>query len=210
LLVLTVVEVFAFLHEKLHGFEFFMQEFPSAKPSLGVFFACLAPRMRPRYYSISSSPLATPRALSITAAVVDSVTPCGRRHRGVATTHLASLHASPGVNILGAVRTSTFRLPRDASVPVVMVGPGTGLAPFRGFLQERACMQASGEKLGPALLFFGCRHPEHDYIYQDELEVRLNSAAFLQSVYLWVVLLNNGSRCTVNHESCKKPRPLKI
>ena len=148
-----------------------MQEFPSAKPSLGIFFARLAPRMRPRYYSISSSPAATPHSLSITAAVVDAVAPCGRRHRGVATTHLAAMDPDSRVTIPGALRTSTFRLPPDAAVPIVMIGPGTGLAPFRGFLQERAAQQANGATLGPALMFFGCRHPEHDFIYQQELEV---------------------------------------
>jgi NADPH-ferrihemoprotein reductase len=152
-----------------------VQEFPSAKPSLGVFFARLAPRMRPRYYSISSSPAVEPRRAAVTVAVIDAVTASGRRHRGVATTHLAN--SRPCAAVPAALRASSFRLPRATDTPIVMVGPGTGLAPFRGFLQERAAAVARGATLGPALLFFGCRHPDHDYIYSDELEVCGGGAA---------------------------------
>ena len=65
---------------------------------------------------------------------------------------------------------SSFRLPEDPSKDLLLIGPGTGLAPMRGFLQERASQRRGGAKLGRVLLFFGCRHPAQDYLYQEELE----------------------------------------
>ena len=91
-------------------------------------------------------------------------------YKGICSNYLAGRHA--GETIYATVRETKagFRLPDDASVPIIMVGPGTGLAPFRGFLQERAARKAKGATLGPAMLFFGCRHPEQDYLYADELK----------------------------------------
>ena len=63
-----------------------------------------------------------------------------------------------------------FRLPDDPKVPLIMIGPGTGLAPFRGFCQERAAQKKAGASLGPAMLFFGCRHPDQDFLYAEELK----------------------------------------
>lgn len=105
----------------------------------GVFFGSIAPRLQPRFYSLSSGPGPNPKSLHVTCAVVNDITPTGRTHQGVGSTWLAAM--KPGNKMPSFVRRSTFRLPRQLDVPIVMIGPGTGLAPFRGFLQQRAWLQ---------------------------------------------------------------------
>ncbi|CAH1435346.1 unnamed protein product [Lactuca virosa] len=107
-----------------------MEAFPSAKPPLGVFFASVAPRLQPRYYSISSSPKMAPERIHVTCALVYEKTPSGRVHKGV----------------------SFYFLPINSNQK------GTALAPFRGFLQERLALKKSGSQLGSSVLFFGCRN----------------------------------------------------
>ena len=132
-------------------------------------FLAMLPMLRARQYSISSSPLADPGQASLTIAVVDAPALAGRgRYVGVASSHLAQLQ--PGDRVSVAVRSSQsgFHPPADPSVPMVLVCAGTGVAPFRGFLQERALQKAAGRAVGKCLLFFGIDDAAVDYLYRDQ------------------------------------------
>ncbi|PVI05918.1 NADPH-cytochrome P450 reductase-like protein [Periconia macrospinosa] len=148
-----------------------LERFPSVQLPLGVFLRMLPP-MRVRQYSISSSPLWNPSNVTLTYAVVDQPALSGQgRFVGVATSYLSSLQ--PGDKLHVSVRSShqAFHLPKDSkNVPVIMIASGTGLAPFRGFIQERAAQLAAGRTLAPALLFYGCHSATTDLLYADLLE----------------------------------------
>ncbi|MDK1344446.1 bifunctional nitrate reductase/sulfite reductase flavoprotein subunit alpha [Streptomyces sp. 378] len=120
--------------------------------------------LQPRLYSISSSPLADPHRVALTVSVVRYENLHGRARGGVCSPFLAD--AGPDTRVPVFVQRSPhFRPPADASVPMVMVGPGTGVAPFVGFLEER---RALGHR-APNWLFFGEQHRATDFYYEDEL-----------------------------------------
>lgn len=148
-----------------------LEDLPSCKPPIDHLFELL-PRLQPRFYSIASSAKVHPTSIHICGVVVEYETPTGRVNKGVATTWLKE--KLPGEDDLPKVpvyvRRSQFRLPNRPQTPVIMIGPGTGLAPFRGFIQERSWQKEQGKPVGPTLLYFGCRNKSHDYIYQEELE----------------------------------------
>ncbi|KAK7065087.1 fatty acid hydroxylase [Favolaschia claudopus] len=136
---------------------------------LGAYLQML-PAMRVRQYSISSSPLWNPAHITVTVSVLESPT----RHSdtaevflGVGSNYLANLR--PGDRVQMAVRPSAvaFHPPSDPRIPIVMFCAGAGIAPMRGFIQERAVQKASGRDVGKMLLFFGCRSPVQDFLYND-------------------------------------------
>lgn len=168
-------------------------------------------KIQPRYYSISSSSKVQNKKISITA-VVESLEIPGAPHvvKGVTTNYLLALkqkqHGDPspdphgldyaitgprnkydGIHVPVHVRHSNFKLPSDPARPIIMIGPGTGVAPFRGFVQERAHEAKNGENVGKTVLFFGCRRKEEDFLYADEWEVSLTK-----------ILLTNPA-CTLTH-----------
>lgn len=147
-----------------------LQELPSVKLPFGHFLELVSP-LRARYYSISSAPLACGRLLSITVGVVSSPARSGHgEFRGACSNYLAKTPRGQSVYAFLQDTHGEFRLPSSPSTPILMIGAGTGLAPYRGFLQERAGLKQAGQTVGRALLCFGCRHPEQDYLYRAELE----------------------------------------
>ncbi|KAM6157066.1 methionine synthase reductase [Erethizon dorsatum] len=164
--------------------------FPSCQPPLGVLLEHL-PKLQPRPYSCASSSLFHPDKLHFVFNVVEflSHTPAEvTLRKGVCTGWLAGLVASslqpesqasradggtapvPEISI-SPRSTNSFHLPDDPSAPIIMVGPGTGIAPFIGFLQHREKLQEQHPdgNFGAMWLFFGCRHKERDYLFREEL-----------------------------------------
>jgi cytochrome P450/NADPH-cytochrome P450 reductase len=147
-----------------------LEEHPACELPFHAYLEMLS-LLAPRYYSISSSPSGDAARCSVTVAVVEAPASSGRGiYKGVCSNYLAGRRGGDTVHATVRETKAGFRLPDGAGMPIIMIGPGTGLAPFRGFLQERADRKAKGASLGPAMLFFGCRHPEQDYLYADELK----------------------------------------
>eukprot|EP00549_Striatella_unipunctata_P000043 CAMPEP_0118687516 /NCGR_PEP_ID=MMETSP0800-20121206/8424_1 /TAXON_ID=210618 ORGANISM="Striatella unipunctata, Strain CCMP2910" /NCGR_SAMPLE_ID=MMETSP0800 /ASSEMBLY_ACC=CAM_ASM_000638 /LENGTH=257 /DNA_ID=CAMNT_0006584705 /DNA_START=7 /DNA_END=780 /DNA_ORIENTATION=- len=149
--------------------------------------------MAPRYYSISSSPLVNPTSLTVAFSVVDYLTPQQKRRIGGVATHWLESLSAP---FLGGTNNTTtefskiqifpkpsdsFHLPASHATPLIMIGPGTGIAPFMGFISHRIQQQQSNDdKMGKMHLYFGCRYLNHDWLYHDEMldfqnELRANS-----------------------------------
>jgi len=147
------------------------EEFPSARPSAQEVVE-LQRKLMPRLYSISSAPSRYPDEIHLTVAVVRYETN-GRPREGVCSSYLADRARMEQPDLPIFVAESHFGLPADDNVPVIMVGPGTGVAPFRSFVMDRATRGAKG----PNWLFFGEQRKEHDFLYADEWAAYLASGA---------------------------------
>ncbi|VUC23541.1 unnamed protein product [Clonostachys rosea] len=148
-----------------------LERFPALAIPPWLFLSMLPP-MSPRQYSISSSPLENPGSATITFSILREPSLSGKGlHIGAATSYLSRLGENDFIEVGVRPSHAAFSLPSDPeNTPLIMVGAGAGIAPFRGFIQERAQMIASGRKLAPAVLFIGCRSPDVDELYREELD----------------------------------------
>lgn len=148
-------------------------------PDPEAFLECLEP-LQPRLYSISSSPLASPGELHLTVDTVRYDID-GRTRLGVASTFLADRNSAGAPLKVYVQKAHGFGLPADPSVPIIMVGPGTGVAPFRSFLWHRHATRAAGK----SWLFFGHQREATDYFYRDELDAFLASGTLSKLSTAW-------------------------
>lgn len=156
-----------------------LQKLSAARPHPEAFVEALEP-LQPRLYSISSSRKATPGKVSLTVDCVRYAV--GKRQRlGVASSFLAE-RINPGDKLKAYVQKAhDFGLPQDPKTPIIMVGPGTGIAPFRAFLLDRKASGATGK----GWLFFGHQHSEYDFFYSDELNALKASGQLTRMSLAW-------------------------
>jgi sulfite reductase (NADPH) flavoprotein alpha-component len=156
-----------------------LQKFPNVRPHPEAFIEALEP-LQPRLYSISSSHNATPGKLSLTVDIVRYVVGKRKRH-GLASSFLAD-RIKPGDELKVYVQKAHgFALPEDPQTPIIMVGPGTGIAPFRAFLHDRKATNAPGKNW----LFFGHQRSASDFFYADELNAMKNDGFLTRLSLAW-------------------------
>ncbi|KAJ3130331.1 hypothetical protein HK098_002560 [Nowakowskiella sp. JEL0407] len=142
-------------------------KFKSARPSVQKLL-WLIPTIKPRHYSIASSQNMHPDSVHLLVVLVDWNTPVGEYRTGQCTRYLSTLKV--GQTLTVSVKPSVMKLPPNHSQPVIMAGLGTGMAPFRAFIEERAYQRSLGVDVGPMVLYFGSRHRAMEYLYGEELE----------------------------------------
>jgi len=145
-----------------------LKRFKSARPPLEHLINMI-PVLKPRSYSIASSPAMHPDVIQLCVVRVDWEVPSTKEFRiGECTGYMRVQEA--GASIMCAVRTSAIVLPQNPKNPVIMAGMGTGLAPWRAVTQDRIAQKRAGLDVGPCVLFFGARYAKGEYLYRDEFE----------------------------------------
>ena len=146
--------------------------FPSCRPSAELILQHL-PALKMRSYSVVDSPnVARPKSVRFAFTVV--VLPASTHRKpgerlGVCTNYLKNLPLG-GVVQLKHRKSLSFKLPEDHKTPIIMIGPGTGVAPFLGFVQQRSLDETREGEKGENHLYFGCRHPDQDFLFEEELK----------------------------------------
>lgn len=148
-----------------------LEDHVQAQFSFAQFLAAMPP-MRMRQYSISSSPLQDPAVASLTYSVIDAPSKSGGKANfvGICTTYMERLKVGDRVHVSLKDSRAGFHLPADDSTAIIMACAGTGLAPFRAFISERAIKKANGIDVSPAMLFYGCSRPDEDDMYREEFD----------------------------------------
>ncbi|KAI1110391.1 sulfite reductase flavoprotein component [Nemania sp. NC0429] len=149
-----------------------LEEFKSARPGFPELVRLVGPLKR-REYSIASAQAVTPNIVALMIVVVDWVDTQGRTRYGQATRYLSRLPVGTAVTV--SVKPSVMKLPIRDDAPLIMAGLGTGLAPFRAFVQYRAMQKAQGKDIGAILLYLGSRHQREEYLYGEEWEAYLDA-----------------------------------
>ncbi|KAK3349376.1 hypothetical protein B0T25DRAFT_591747 [Lasiosphaeria hispida] len=149
-----------------------LEKFKSAHPGFHDLVKIVSPLKR-REYSIASAQAVTPTSVALMIVVVDWVDVKGRTRYGQATRYLSGL--APGTAVTVSVKPSVMKLPVKDTAPLIMAGLGTGLAPFRAFVQYRAMQKAQGKEIGAILLYLGSRHRREEYLYGEEWEAYVDA-----------------------------------
>ncbi|ORX47799.1 hypothetical protein DM01DRAFT_1326933 [Hesseltinella vesiculosa] len=148
-------------------YEDLLHEFPSARPSLEQLMSLVSP-IKPRHYSIASSQKMHGSSVHLLVVAVDWANRAGKMRFGQCTRYLANLAIGSQVTV--SIKPSVMKLPPLDTQPVIMAGLGTGMAPFRAFIQERYMAKQAGKEIGPVVLYFGSRNRSNEYLYGEELE----------------------------------------
>lgn len=149
-----------------------LEEFPSARPSFSELVQII-PALKRREYSIASSQKLHPNAVHLLIVVVDWVDPKGRLRYGHASKYLADLRI--GDELVVSVKPSVMKLPPLSTQPIIMSGLGTGLAPFKAFIEEKIWQKQQGMEIGEIYLFMGSRHKKEEYLYGELWEAYMDA-----------------------------------